>query len=75
MNVQTKKNLMPREGELILKKFRDSNWIKTIRRGDTVSLAPRFLAEMEPYLKEAHPEEITSCKLCNKMVVKVKKIN
>ena len=71
MEVKSKKNLQPREGEAVVKKFLEGHWLKRNRRGDMISLAPRFLAEMEPYLKEAHPEEIATCQMCNRMVVKV----
>lgn len=74
MEVKTKKNLQPREGEMILSRFLDSHWLKKNRRGDIISFSPRFLAEMEPYLKEAHPDQVITCQLCNKMVVKVWKI-
>ena len=40
----------------------DSGWIR---------LSSRFIAEMEPYLKEVHGNEIADCRLCKKTVIRV----
>ena len=41
---------------------KDEGWIR---------LSSRFIAEMEPYLKEVHGNEIANCKLCKKTVIRV----
>ena len=48
------------------------NWLK--RSGldsEWIRLSSRFIAEMEPYLKEVHSNEIDDCKLCKKTVIRV----
>ena len=40
----------------------DDGWIR---------LTSRFIAEMEPYLKEVHGNEIAECRLCKKTVIRV----
>ena len=42
--------------------MKDEGWIR---------LSSRFIAEMEPYLKEVHGNEIADCKLCKKTVIRV----
>ena len=45
------------------------NWLK--KDGEWIRLTSRFIAEMEPYLKEVHGNEIAECRLCKKTVIRV----
>ena len=39
--------------------------------GEWIRLTSLFIAEMEPYLKEVHGNEIAECRLCKKTVIRV----
>jgi len=71
------------EAEASVDRFRARHWLRFDRDQESIHLAPRFLAEMEPYLlnlhakaREAEYDEddpgngVDLCKLCHRMVIR-----
>ena len=50
IDVKTRK-IHAEEADAILKKFREHHWLRFDAEDPTVRLHPRFIFEMEPYLK------------------------
>ncbi|XP_040568290.1 non-structural maintenance of chromosomes element 1 homolog [Lepeophtheirus salmonis] len=63
------KNLKPLEVEEILDKFIEKNWLRSLEN-DVICFTPRFIAEMETYLRFVYPNDVLTCSLCNKLVIK-----
>ena len=62
------------EAEAILDKLCQHQWLRWIddekKTGRKLRLAPRFIYEMQPYLKEVYPNLVANCCQCNKIVVR-----
>lgn len=63
------KSLKNQEGEITIRKFIQNGWLKYGLGESVVRLAPRFLAEMEPFLIENY--EVPKCEICKSIVVRV----
>nr|ACO10240.1 Non-structural maintenance of chromosomes element 1 homolog [Caligus rogercresseyi] len=63
------KTLKPLEAQAIIDKFIEKKWLRS-SESEEITFTPRFIAEMETYLRSVYPDDISSCSLCNKMVVK-----
>ena len=71
----TSKKITGIQGEEILSKFVKNKWLLQERFGGDlgpvfIRLHPRFIAEMEHWLKEVYPDDIEKCEDCDKIVVK-----
>ena len=62
------KKLGVMDAEQILGKFKEHKWL--IVNGDQVRFHPRFIAEMEMWLKDMYPEQVNTCSSCQKLVLK-----
>jgi len=56
------------DAEQILEKLVEHKWL--IVSMDRVRFHPRFIAEMESWLKDVYPELVNTCSACQKMVIK-----
>lgn len=60
------------EAESVIQKLVDDQWLK--RTSDkSIRLSARFIGEMDHYLKENFSEEIQTCTLCRKIVIRVRR--
>lgn len=57
------------DADKTLRKLEADKWLTVVGNHEYYRLSPRFLAEMEPYLKAHHADEIGTCPICNKTVV------
>ncbi|TRY61194.1 hypothetical protein TCAL_01482 [Tigriopus californicus] len=57
------------EAESVIQKLVDDQWLKRAM-DKSIRLSPRFIGEMEHYLKENFAEEIHACALCKKIVIR-----
>lgn len=62
------KAMRPQEAEDVLHRFIEQNWLK--KDVEWIRLSSRFIAEMEPYLKEVHANDISDCRLCRTTVIR-----
>jgi hypothetical protein len=65
------KMLKPSDGEEIVEKLVENKWLVRVEPNSVLRLSSRFLAEMQPFLKEVHGHEIGDCVLCKSMVFRV----
>ena len=56
------------DAEQILGKLKEHKWL--IINSDYVRFHPRFIAEMEQWLKDVYPENVNTCSACQKLVIK-----
>ncbi len=61
------------EAEGVLDRFVDAHWLRKANHNEVFILAPRFIAEMEPYLKEQFGDAVKNCPMphCGKIVMRV----
>ena len=59
------------DAEDFLNKLVKDYWIRYTEGNDGIKLAPRFVKEMEPYLKDVYEDYIGECVACQKFVMKV----
>ena len=65
------KQMKPTEGQAVLRRFAsdEAAWLR-LTDDDAYRLAPRFIAEMGPYLKQVHGTDVGDCGLCHQLVVR-----
>lgn len=66
-SVKTKK-LGVVDAQRILDKLHQNKWL--IINRDKLRFHPRFIAEMEPWLKDMYPDFVNTCTACQKLVIK-----
>jgi hypothetical protein len=66
------RSMKTNEAEKLLGQMTADKWLKQADDGAAVRLAPRFVAEMEPYLAEVHADVLQKCHVCKKLVVRVR---
>ena len=59
------------DAEDFLKRLYKDHWIQYTEGNDGIKLAPRFVKEMEPYLKVVYEDYTGMCVACQKFVMKV----
>ena len=59
------------DAEDFLKRLCKDHWIRYTEGNDGIKLAPRFVKEMEPYLKVVYEDYTGTCVACQKFVMKV----
>ncbi len=73
LGVKTK-SMKTNEAENLLNRMVEDKWLREAEDGAKIRLAPRFVAEMSPYLVEVHDDVLQNCHLCKKLVVKVRAV-
>ena len=54
-----------------LEKFKEHKWLRFDNVNPKVRLAPRFVKEMEPYLREDFEKYVADCSVCHNIVIQV----
>jgi len=58
------------DAEDFLNRLYKDHWIRYTAGNDGIKLSPRFVKEMEPYLKDVYEDYIGECVACQKFVMK-----
>ena len=57
--------------ENTLEKFKNHKWLRFDKENPKVRLSPRFVKEMEPYLRQDFEKYVADCSACHNIVIQV----
>ena len=60
-----------KEAENMLEKFKKHKWLRFDDANPKIRLSPRFVKEMEPYLRKDFEQYVADCCVCHSIVIQV----